>query len=373
MGPSGTEPQPQEGIWTEASSTKFYQAILALSQKLQSKSPESPKDYRSTLCNRTDESAYALSYEEELHLADHFAFLAHAVPDDPAYSRLFTEVVKLSQMRIYRRLRTSQSKGSSHISVKAPVHAKVAENLTGIWSQTPQSLPDITNLRTDLLSLNTALVAVDSGSSDNQIELLKAAILKSHMVGNRGESKSLAARLEHLGFNKSKCQRREVQEIDKLSKYWQICIDLIRLSRQPQTRPLCKNLTLEVCVAPPRTMPIGSTERCSVHGEVQLILFYERYPKAPPPRAIGSSKAACLLCDLFVGYHGRYGLSHSHMKPYSRWTIPECRWATDSQREGLRGIVDAMTTKLRSYQQKGQQAFYHHVPFAESRAHVLLL
>jgi hypothetical protein len=41
------------------------------------RSPHGPEDYRRLENQRSDHEQYTLSYEKELHIADHFAFLAH--------------------------------------------------------------------------------------------------------------------------------------------------------------------------------------------------------------------------------------------------------------------------------------------------------
>ena len=73
-------PDPEPGIWTATTSRSFYNHVNALRKRLGDReSPKIPENYRANSL-RHDENAeeYTLSYEEELHLADHFAFLAHA-------------------------------------------------------------------------------------------------------------------------------------------------------------------------------------------------------------------------------------------------------------------------------------------------------
>jgi hypothetical protein len=68
------------GIWTPDISRKFYEDVNALSRKLKPKqSPRAPKNYRGGAPRAKETKRYILPYEEELHLADHIAFLAHVV------------------------------------------------------------------------------------------------------------------------------------------------------------------------------------------------------------------------------------------------------------------------------------------------------
>lgn len=72
-------PQPiitsSNGLWTPDLSNNFYERVHDLNDKLKKRSPEHPEDYR-VQPRTTDSFNYSLSYEDELHLADHFAFLA---------------------------------------------------------------------------------------------------------------------------------------------------------------------------------------------------------------------------------------------------------------------------------------------------------
>lgn len=66
------------GIWTQDVSQSFYGNVNALSRRLkETESPRIPINYRILASRDTETKPYLLSYEEELHLADHFAFLAH--------------------------------------------------------------------------------------------------------------------------------------------------------------------------------------------------------------------------------------------------------------------------------------------------------
>jgi hypothetical protein len=284
------------------------------------------------------------------------------------------EIVSFSQERIYGRIRTSQWKKPGHVqrpkSKHPPLSARIDENLQGIWEQSGQRSDDIASLRKALIELREAIKAVDTGPIETQIELLKTVILKSYNVSNQGTSNSLECRLRDLGIPDRICKSRDVAEIDKLSKYLTICNDLVHLSRQSRTREHCQNFILETCAAFPPSQPPGASDPCFVHGEVQLIIFYERYPRASPPRAIGSSKSACFLCDLFIKNHGRFGVSHSHMKVYHKWTIPDEPWMPPQLRRRLKGVVKSMSNEMKTLLKR---KIYHLNTAVESLAHVLLV
>ena len=65
-------------IWTDETSAQFYETAKDLLTRVGGKgAPRAPKDYRSDRTRAPDTGIYALLYEEELHLADNIAFLAH--------------------------------------------------------------------------------------------------------------------------------------------------------------------------------------------------------------------------------------------------------------------------------------------------------
>ena len=217
-----------------------------------------------------------------------------------------------------------------------------------------------------IVELINSIEQVDKGNPGDQLEILKDVIRKSYAVTHQGTSRSLGNALRTKGLDKTICESREVLEIDKLSKYLEICDDLIRLSRQPSTRMLCTGLRLEI-LQTSSSRPVGSGLNCHVHGEVQLVLFHERYPRLLRPRAIGSSKSACFLCDIFIKMHGAFGISHSHMKLYPLWTIPEAPWMSARQSEMYQGIIRQMTEELEAL---AKNQFYHPDAVIESRAHL---
>ena len=73
-------------IWTVATSERFYTNVRELSRKIHdAQSVQVAENYRFEGAQENRNSGdYVLAYDEELHLADHFAFLAH-VSDRPEF------------------------------------------------------------------------------------------------------------------------------------------------------------------------------------------------------------------------------------------------------------------------------------------------
>ncbi|KAI9706869.1 MAG: hypothetical protein M1820_004648 [Bogoriella megaspora] len=63
-------------------------------------------------------------------------------------------------------------------------------------------------------------------------------------------------------------------------------------------------------------------DKCRLHAEMQLVLFYERNPGLIRPRVLCSSKRACYLCYLFINLHGGFFTPSTHGKLYHTWKWP---------------------------------------------------
>jgi hypothetical protein len=271
-------------------------------------------------------------------------------------------VIRFSSKRIYGRLTSSYLRGSKRYS---PLYARL-ERVLARLEHLPGRSAHISDLRTALTSMVDYLKSVETELSYDNLGVLKDAVRKSYTVSNQEPSRSLESSLRLLKLEENITQRREILEIDKLSKYFELCEDLIRLGRQHSTRALCQHLKLERCSAYPGRKQLGSPERCFVHGEIQLVFYYKRYPKDPPPRAIGSSKSACLLCDRFIQNHGSFGVSRSHMQLFTKWTMPQSPWMSAKQIQRIRNIIRGIDSEVQSLLK--QNTLYN--PEIQSRANL---
>lgn len=228
------------------------------------------------------------------------------------------------------------------------------------------------SLSTHLSLLKQSLKDAEANLSGDVIGALKVVVQRSCEVCNLNGAKSLESQLRELGATKDLYESRLVVDIDKISKYLNICKELMRFSRREKSRPVFSNIRLEVCTAPPVSRPPGSRMECCVHAEVQLVLHYERYPAVFPPRCIGSSKSACFLCDLFIAKHRKFHISHTHKRLYEKWTVPEASWMSPQQKTKLEKILKAMNTELvRLLALDKPKRLYDNGP--ESRVHLLIL
>jgi len=80
-----------------------------------------------------------------------------------------------------------------------------------------------------------------------------------------------------------------------------------------------------------------------VHAEIQLLFFYELYPKPVGPRVICSSKSACYLSNLFVQLHGQFFVPRKHRRLYDKWVLPDWLEGLPPDRREKFGVI---VTKL---------------------------
>lgn len=288
-------------------------------------------------------------------------------------TRIFDQILALSRERLLFRLRSRHDIRRSWPPPKTsvlPLHDKINRLLEDISSQ--NLIVGVDLLSEHLTLLRNSLIDVEENPSTRLAETLESAVRRSWEVSNLNNTKSLETQLQALGATEELYKSRLVLDIDKISRYLEICKYLMRFSRHHRSRAIFSDIRLEVCTAPPICQPQGSRIRCGVHGEVQLVLHYEQFPKTLPPRCIGSSKSACYLCDLFIEKHGSYHISHSHKRLYEKWTVPNPSWMTPDQVAKFEVILSTMNEELvRQINLKRPKRTYASGP--ESRAHLLLL
>jgi OTT_1508-like deaminase len=91
-----------------------------------------------------------------------------------------------------------------------------------------------------------------------------------------------------------------------------------------------------------RVPDVGKPIPCHVHAEIQVLVFYElkRETNISIPSVIGTSKATCYLCDLFIKHHGRFLVTKTHGRIHPQWTVPDLKeFSTDSVKSLRRTIT----------------------------------
>jgi hypothetical protein len=260
--------------------------------------------------------------------------------------RLFKNVLDLSIRRIVQRLQPPWARLPAYIRVREePLWQKLDDGLLKRFED-PLSERCI-SLRSQLEDLLACLRLLENETSGEElVQITRKAVRKCADVSYQ-EQGSLEKQLNLLrGSFPRGWDSRAVRQVDKLARYFGLCKDFSRIARRPSYRVLFQNITLQTLEAFPESYPLGTSRKCFVHAETQIVLDLERNAPSQLPRAIGCSKSACFLCDMLLRNVGRYAISVAHRRLYPQWTIPEADWMTPEQAQRLRGLVDAMTKDI---------------------------
>ena len=174
--------------------------------------------------------------------------------------------------------------------------------------------------------------SVDKTTADQNLRLV---IRESYDMCTSGGKFSLEKTVEQAGLNPGKvCNRQEFRQVNSIGHYWGACVALSKLARRYS---VFSKIALE-CLLPfqpvySRVPNVGKPIPCHVHAEVQVLIFYELKSEMNTsiPSVIGTSKAACYLCDLFIKHHSRFLVTKTHGRIHPQWTVPDLKeFSTDS-------------------------------------------
>ena len=153
--------------------------------------------------------------------------------------------------------------------------------------------------------------------SDDELETLKSISRSCHSLVNA--ARHITSSSAFHGATKVK----EFENIRKIARYWDMCNHMARICR----RHNYLFSAVVYCPMPPfQSQLLGDSLKCFVHAEVQIVTFYTCKTCDPTyhlPRVIGTSKAACYLCESFIRIHGQFFVARSHGQLFPRWNIPD--------------------------------------------------
>lgn len=188
------------------------------------------------------------------------------------------------------------------------------------------------------------------GDSDTQFNVLKTAIRHTWAICTGDGNSSLDATLLALGLSHANIkQEKLVTHLSKICRYWEICQNLTLFARDFSL--LARNLQVEAVKSYKSIQSRICTPghpNCFVHAEIQLVFYYTTHKLANcyHPRIIGTSKAACYLCDLFIKYHGKYFISKTHGHLYDQWTVPDLANVEATQQAVFRAVLKRMNKDI---------------------------
>ncbi|KAL8803079.1 MAG: hypothetical protein Q9182_003392 [Xanthomendoza sp. 2 TL-2023] len=392
----------RDSIWKGLNEGTFRRNLVALADI----SDEVPGDRKSYHYNKSSPpkrppspSKRALSEEDEKRLADDIAFLAAAsegvgavtaasleeqieppsltirlaanaqIPEcvldqvrailallytssTSCSTTLFDLVVKLNRDRIHARLRSKHWIVPSYMGsgAKKPLHESLRAYIQYLENDLhhPQISKKLITLCNEYKRVET-----NPADMDHDVQRLQGAIKMSfdlyqtmEMFANDTASQPPNRKSLLLA---SALQNRDVQQVNKLGRYWDLCLFLTKAARRYSAlfcRASLEHMRPYSSTRSPFSIsilrdPRKQTVECFVHAEIQLITFYglSSCRGSLNPRWLGVSKDACYLCDLFIKAHGQFSISKTHGRLYDQWTMPDLAEFGSTLRNDYRRIL----------------------------------
>ena len=193
-----------------------------------------------------------------------------------------------------------------------------------------------------------------------------------------GMQQSFELVLKQSGMKLDAASQKVIKAFDKVANYQHVSERLSRLAASSRFRHLFKSIHFRFLDSyAPRI--VQGRERF-VHAEIQIVTFHRLQRTHPLPRTIGTTKAACYLCDLFLSFHPQYTISATHGVIFHAWTIPDILSYSAEDRKELRAIVQSMQEVLEARAGEKNRMFLpfpvqsgiYHVPSLPSLAETVI-
>ena len=115
---------------------------------------------------------------------------------------------------------------------------------------------------------------------------------------------SLEIALQQAAIKVDEARMKAIRAFDKVANYHHISERLSNLAGSSKFRHLFQSTRFRFLNRYAPHMVFGQNR--FVHAEVQIVTFHRLEGTQPRPRVVGTTKAACYLCNLFLSLHTRY-------------------------------------------------------------------
>ena len=299
------------------------------------------------------------------------------VPHSKCTDLIFHSVVQLCENRIIGRLKCKDwITPAYHSKRRRPMHEDLLSVFNRYLSE-PNRHPDqMKSQASRLRHFMNFMIQINRHDSTLNFQTRLEALRLAGTVCDIRQSLELA--LEQAGIKIDVISGKAIKAFNKVANYWHISKWLSRLAASCEYRHLLGSCRFKFLAeyAPHRVL---GRERF-VHAEIQIVTFHRLKKTLPLPRTIGTSKAACYLCDLFLSHHSQYTISATHGTIFDAWTIPDILPYSVEDRKQLRAIIQSMQAALEARARKGNQGFLqfavqsgiYHIPSLPSLAETVI-
>lgn len=285
---------------------------------------------------------------------------------------LFNLVISLSRERIHGRLQSVHWKVPTHLrgATREPLHQELRKIAARLEQQRRQMPADSKKLIRSLYELCDYYQQINSCKkhTNEELQLLKDAIRHSHALATSNGKCTIEETVSNHGLDSREiCSNKVIKQLNKIGRYWGLCIDMAEASRK--YGEIFKNLELKTlppyqAIRSSISFVKGKIARCHVHAEIQLLTFYDLNLNlaTAKPRVLGVSKSACYLCNMFILKHGQFFITKTHGRLYDQWNVPDLVEFGQAQRNAFRQVLSSMNRDIQTNLIRGRRSVHRDFP-----------
>ena len=273
---------------------------------------------------------------------------------------LFDHVISLSRERLHGRLQSVHRKVPKHLRhiPTEPLHQELRKVAAHLERQRQRQRPSARSKRLieRLCHVCDLYHRINSCKehTDEELQLLKDAVRQSHALATSDGKCTIEGTLLNHGLDSHDIgSNKVVRQLNKIGRYWGLCIDMAEASRKYGDtfhRLELKIIPSYQAIRSSISFVKGRMAKCHVHAEIQLLTFYELNLNLATvkPRVLGVSKSACYLCNMFILKHGCFFITKTHGRLYDLWNVPNLAEFGQLQRNKFRQVLKTMNEELRT-------------------------
>ena len=268
---------------------------------------------------------------------------------------IFVSVVRLCERKIISRLKCKDWVAPAYYrrTTQEPMHKDLKDAVDRHQRRSGEHSDE---MKETFSSLQEFINFMTKANKEIPILTFETRLEALRLTGKVCDTKSsLETTFQHAGAKLDIASLKTIKAFDKLANYRHISERLSRMAASSKFRHLFKSVKFRFlnCYESHR---VNSRDRF-VHAEVQLATFHRLQKTQPSPRTIGTSKAACYLCNLFLSLHPQYRISATHGVIFDAWTIPDVISYSAQDRKQLRDVVRSMQNTLEARAGKHNRRF----------------
>ncbi len=299
------------------------------------------------------------------------------IPPSECTDLIFHSVVQLCENRIIGRLKCKDwITPAFHSKRRRPMH----EDLNSMFNRylsNPNKRPD--QIKSQVPRLRDFVDFMFQMNRHESIMNFQTRLNALRLAGSVCDFRqSLELALKQAGISIDVISGKAIKAFDKVANYWHISKRLSCLAASSEYRHLIGSSQFRFLAEYASHRVLGR-ERF-VHAEIQIVTFHRLEKTLPLPRTIGTSKAACYLCNLFLSLYPQYTISATHGTIFEAWTIPDVLPYSVEDRRQLRALIESMQAALEARVRKGNQRFLpfpvqsgiYHIPSLPSLAKTVI-